>query len=98
MLKSNLKLIMAMKGINTVKELAEMCKITRKPLDKLYHNEDLGSIKLETLAKICDILNCPLYMLITNESGELADKKLYSMILGDYLNLTITENENDKNF
>ena len=57
MLKSRLPELMEKKGIKTINDLVKECirknlDISRKPLDKLYTNNNIESTKLETIVKL----------------------------------------------
>lgn len=64
MLENNLRIIMAKKMINSVSELITITGISRNALNKLWHNKDVETIKLETLIGICDKLDVSLDELI----------------------------------
>lgn len=64
-IKNNLRLIMAEKRIDNVAELMEITKLSRNALNKLWHDEDIESVKLGTLIQICDALEIELADLLT---------------------------------
>ncbi|MED4353581.1 helix-turn-helix transcriptional regulator [Schinkia azotoformans] len=73
MIKNNLRIIMAEKMIDSITELMQATGLSRNALNKLWHNQDIETVKLETLIKICQTLNIPLSKLIeyypTNENN-----------------------------
>lgn len=56
---------MANERINSITELMAKTKLSRNALNKLWHDEELETVKLETLIQICDALNIELSELIT---------------------------------
>jgi putative transcriptional regulator len=64
MLRNNLRILMAHRKIDNVSQLATIAGITARPLHNLYKENNVGSVKLETLLKICDGLHCSLNDLI----------------------------------
>lgn len=62
--KSNLRVIMALRRIDTIKDLAVMCNLSVRPLSSLYNEINLETMKLGTLMKVCDALKCNLDELI----------------------------------
>lgn len=62
--ENNLRIIMAKKRINNVAELMKITGLSRNSLNKLWHNEELESVKLGTLIVACDKLNVKLSELI----------------------------------
>lgn len=64
-IENKLRLVMANKRIDSISELIEITGVSRNSLNKLWHNEDLESIKVETLVKICRALDIELNQLIT---------------------------------
>lgn len=63
-LKSNLRIIMAQQQIDSISELIQTTGLSRNALNKLWHNENLESVKLGTLVIVCDSLNVKLSDLI----------------------------------
>ncbi|MDQ0257952.1 putative transcriptional regulator [Evansella vedderi] len=61
---NNLRIIMAKKKIDSVSELMLITHLSRNALNKLYHDEDIDTVKLGTLIKLCDSLNVPLSELL----------------------------------
>ncbi|KGA95680.1 transcriptional regulator [Alkalihalobacillus alcalophilus ATCC 27647 = CGMCC 1.3604] len=70
MLTNNLQLIMAQKKIKTVTHLSEITGISRGILSKLWHEEQIETMKLETLIRICDSLDIKLSELVEYEPVE----------------------------
>lgn len=64
-IQNNLRIIMANKRINSITELMSKTKLSRNALNKLWHDENIETVKLETLIQICDALNVELNELIT---------------------------------
>ena len=64
MYQSKLRFLMAVKRINSIKELTDLSGLSRPPLDKLYKEQKLETLTLETLAKVCDVFDCKLSDLI----------------------------------
>ena len=63
-IENNLRLIMAKNKINSITELIEITGLSRNALNKLWHDDNVESIKLGTLLTICDKLNVSLDELI----------------------------------
>lgn len=63
-IKNNLRIIMAEKRIDNVTELMQLTGLSRNALNKLWHDEDIQSVKLGTLFQVCDSLNIQLSELI----------------------------------
>lgn len=63
-LKNNLRIIMAEQRIDNVSDLITITGLSRNALNKLWHNENLESMKLETLMIVCDKLDVKLSDLI----------------------------------
>ena len=64
MYQSKLRFLMAARKINSIKELTDLAGLSRPPLDKLYKEQKLETLTLDTLAKACDAFNCKLSDLI----------------------------------
>lgn len=64
MYQSKLRFLMAAKKFNSIRELIDLAGVSRPPLDKLYKEQKLETLTLETLAKICDVFDCKLSDLI----------------------------------
>lgn len=63
-LENNLRIIMARKRINSVSDLMTITGVSRNSLNKLWHDENMESIKLGTLMEICDSLDIKLSELV----------------------------------
>jgi putative transcriptional regulator len=61
---------MAVKRINSLTELMRITKLSRNALNKLWHDEEVETVKLETLMKICDALGISLSELVEYDPGE----------------------------
>lgn len=64
MLKSKLRYLMADKNINSISELIRDTKVSRETINKLYHSENMDTLKLQMLIKLCDYFSCNLSELI----------------------------------
>ncbi len=64
MLKCNLRQIMAEKKIYDISDLMKQSGLSRGPLSKLHKEVDIETVKIDTLIKLCDTLNCNLSDLI----------------------------------
>lgn len=64
MLNNNIRLIMGKQRIDNIQDLMECTGLSRNALNKLWHEDNLETIKLGTLIKICDSLNVNLSDLI----------------------------------
>lgn len=58
MWKCNLRIYMAKNKINDIKDLMSKVGLSRNAINKLYHEKDLETIKMETILKLCDFFNC----------------------------------------
>jgi putative transcriptional regulator len=63
-IKSNLRILMAHSGIKTLRELGRRANVSWKIISNLDNNENIESIQLQNLLKICFALNCRLDDLI----------------------------------
>lgn len=63
-MKNNLRLIMAQHKISSITELMERTNLSRNALNKLWHDEDLDTVKVGTLLKICDAFQISLSELL----------------------------------
>jgi len=63
-LKNNLRLVMAEKRIDNITDLIEKTGLSRNALNKLWHNQDVETVKLETLISVCKPLDIKLSDLI----------------------------------
>lgn len=59
-LKNKLRIIMAERMINNLTDLIRITGLSRNALNKLWHNQDVESVKLETLIQICKSLGIKL--------------------------------------
>lgn len=74
MIKSNLRLIMAQRGIKNISEVGEICNVSNPTLTKLNNDRNLKSLSLETILKICSGLNCSMEELIEINYDEIKEK------------------------
>ena len=58
---------MAKRGIKTLRELGRRANLSWKVIGNLDNNEDIDSVQLRNLLKICFALNCTLDELLTIE-------------------------------
>lgn len=63
-LENNLRIVMAKQRIDSISELMKITGLSRNALNKLWHNENIESVKLGTLMIICDSLGIKLSDLI----------------------------------
>jgi putative transcriptional regulator len=70
MIKVNLRMVMATRKINNVASLAKLSGVTDAPIAKLYKEIDVESLKLSTLIKLCDALDCKLSELLDYSPSE----------------------------
>lgn len=63
-IQNNLRVVMAQKRIDNVSELMQLTGLSRNALNKLWHDEDLESVKVGTLIQMCDSLGIKLSELI----------------------------------
>ncbi len=64
MLKSYLRHRMADKSIDDITQLIEISGVSRNSINKLFRGTSLETLKLETLLKLCDALECDLSDLV----------------------------------
>lgn len=69
-LKNNLRILMAEKRIDNISDLMETTGLSRNALSKLWRNQDIETVKLETLIQICKPLNIRLSQLVEYIPGE----------------------------
>ncbi|MCZ8513798.1 helix-turn-helix transcriptional regulator [Paenibacillus filicis] len=67
-IKNKLRLIMAERRINNISDLMSITGLSRNALNKLWHDEDLESVKLGTLIQVCNALGVALSELIEYEN------------------------------
>ncbi len=60
MVKIKLQYVMLDRKIKSVAELSRETGINENTIAKLVNEKNLESLKLETLFKLCNYLNCPL--------------------------------------
>ena len=63
-LKNNLRILMAEKRIDNITILMGKTGLSRNALSKLWKNQDIETVKLETLIQICKPLNVRLSELV----------------------------------
>ncbi|MEB9728284.1 helix-turn-helix transcriptional regulator [Bacillus cereus] len=61
---SNIRMIMAKKNIDKISDLVRITGVSRNSINKLWHNENVSSLKLDTLITICEKLDVELLDLI----------------------------------
>ena len=64
MIKCNFRVLMAQNKIDNLVIFKQLSGVSRNSINKLWHEQDITSIKLETLIKICNALQCGLSDLI----------------------------------
>lgn len=64
MVKCRLATIMGEQKIRSVSRLANMTNLSPHTIAKLYDEEELGTVKLETFLKVCDALGVSLCTLL----------------------------------
>ncbi len=74
-LKNNLRILMAEKRIDNITVLMEVTGLSRNALSKLWRNQDIETVKLETLIQICKPLNVKLSDLVEYIPGDDLDEK-----------------------
>jgi len=63
-IKNNLRVVMAEKRIDSVADLMQLTGLSRNALNKLWHNEEVDTVKLGTLIQICESLDIKLSDLV----------------------------------
>ncbi|MEB8704393.1 helix-turn-helix transcriptional regulator [Bacillus cereus] len=63
-LVNNIRMIMAQKNIDNISDLVRITGVSRNSINKLWHNENVSSLKLDTLITICEKLDVELLDLI----------------------------------
>ncbi|MED3463755.1 helix-turn-helix transcriptional regulator [Bacillus thuringiensis] len=61
---SNIRMIMAKKNIDNISDLVRITGVSRNSINKLWHNENVSSLRLDTLITICEKLDVKLSDLI----------------------------------
>lgn len=69
-LENNFRIIMAKKRIDNISEAINITGLSRNALNKLWHNEDLETMKLETLMIVCDKMGVKLSELLEYTPGK----------------------------
>ena len=64
MIKNKLRYRMADKQIDDITALMELSGVSRNTINKLYKDKQVETVKLETLFRLCDALECNLSDLI----------------------------------
>ena len=64
MLNSYIRHRMADRKMDDVIELMRMTGLSRNTVNKLFHEEKIKTLKIETLIRVCDALDCSLKDLI----------------------------------
>ncbi|KMT22324.1 helix-turn-helix domain-containing protein [Clostridium cylindrosporum] len=64
MIKCNLRILMAEHKVDDISQLMKMSGLSRNSINKLYKEEDISSIKIDTLIKLCNVFKCNLSTLI----------------------------------
>jgi putative transcriptional regulator len=64
MLSCKLRLLMAERKIDDVAEVMRLSGLSRPAVQKLYREQGLETVKLDTYIKICDALGCTLNDLV----------------------------------
>ncbi|MBD2813115.1 helix-turn-helix transcriptional regulator, partial [Xenorhabdus sp. Vera] len=53
---NNFRVIMAVKNIDNVAELVRMTGVSRNSINKLWRNDNVSSLRIDTLLPICEKL------------------------------------------
>ena len=64
MLKNYLRHRMADHAIDDISDLMNLSGVSRGPINKLYRNQQVDTVKLGTLLRLCDALGCKLSDLV----------------------------------
>lgn len=64
MVKCHLRRLMADQKIDDITQLMKLSGLSRNAINKLYREENIETIKMETLFKLCDTFRCSLSDLI----------------------------------
>ncbi|MFA2812074.1 helix-turn-helix domain-containing protein [Bacillus mycoides] len=73
-LVNNIRMIMAQKNIDNIAELIRITGVSRNSINKLWHNESVSSLRLDTLTAICEKLDVKLSDLIEYIPGDIESK------------------------
>lgn len=74
-LANNIRMIMAQKKIDNIAELIRITGVSRNSINKLWHNENVSSLRLDTLITICEKLDVKLSDLIEYGPGNVDSNK-----------------------
>ncbi|PEC10161.1 transcriptional regulator [Bacillus thuringiensis] len=74
-LVNNIRMIMAQKKIDNIAELIRITGVSRNSINKLWHNENVSSLRLDTLITICEKLDVKLSDLIEYVPGNVDSNK-----------------------
>ncbi|WP_242298759.1 helix-turn-helix transcriptional regulator [Bacillus cereus group sp. BfR-BA-01424] len=74
-LANNIRMIMAQKKIDNIAELIRITGVSRNSINKLWHNENVSSLRLDTLITICEKLDVKLSDLIEYVPGNVDSNK-----------------------
>ncbi|PFS66417.1 helix-turn-helix domain-containing protein [Bacillus thuringiensis] len=74
-LANNIRMIMAQKKIDNIAELIRITGVSRNSINKLWHNENVSSLRLDTLITICEKLDVKLSDLIEYDPGNVDSNK-----------------------
>jgi len=74
-LKNNLRILMAEQRIDNLTVLMETTGLSRNSLSKLWRNQDIETVKLETLIQICKPLKVKLSDLVEYTPDEILNEK-----------------------
>ena len=66
MIKCNIRVLMAERRIDSITDLIKSSGISRNSINKLWRNneDEIATVKIETLIKLCNCFNCQLSSLI----------------------------------
>ncbi|CAH1201393.1 hypothetical protein PAECIP111893_01598 [Paenibacillus plantiphilus] len=64
MVKCHLRRLMADQKIDDITQLMKLSGLSRNAINKLYREENIETVKMETLFKLCDTFKCNLSDLI----------------------------------
>ncbi|WP_445662018.1 helix-turn-helix domain-containing protein [Bacillus sp. CH_203] len=71
---NNIRMIMAQKNIDNITELMKITGVSRNSINKLWHNENVSSLRLDTLLMICETLDLKLSDLVEFVPGDIEPK------------------------
>lgn len=64
MVKCHLRRLMADQKIDDITQLMKLSGLSRNAINKLYREDNIETVKMETLFKLCDTFKCNLSDLI----------------------------------